>query len=65
MQEHESRQNYKKYIKGEERLKNAVVQHPAEDPKTSVYDYLKGQIKRSFWIMSYDKFKKKINNKKD
>jgi len=65
MSEHESRKNYKRYIKGKEPLKNAAVQHPAEDPKTSVYDYLKGQVKRNFWVMPYDKFKKKINNKKD
>jgi hypothetical protein len=64
MSEHESRKNYKNYIHGKERLKNAVIQHPAEDEKTSVYDFMQGQVKRNFWVIPYEKFVKKINKKK-
>ena len=65
MSEHESRRNYKKYIKGKEQLKNAVIQHPKEDSNTSIYDYVQGKVERNFWVIPYEKFKKGINKKKD
>jgi len=65
MSEHESRKNYKKYIQGKEPLKNAMVQHPDENADTSIYDYLKGKVKRDFWIIPYEKFTKQINKKKN
>jgi hypothetical protein len=65
MPENESRRNYKKYIKGQEPLENAVIQHPDENEKTSIYDYVKGKVRRNFWVIPYDRFKKQINKKKD
>jgi hypothetical protein len=65
MSEHESRKNYKKYIQGKEPLKNAMVQHPDEKADTSIYDYLKGKVKRDFWIIPYERFTKQINKKKN
>ena len=65
MSEHESRKNYKKYIQGKEPLKNAMVQHPDEKTDTSIYDYLKGKVKRDFWIIPYERFTKQINKKKN
>lgn len=57
-QEHESWQNIKAYRKGKEKLQNAVAQHPEEDSKTSVYDFVKRNIKRNLWVIPYEKFKK-------
>ena len=65
MSEHESRKNYKRYIQGKDQLKNAVIQHPDEDAKTSLYDYKKGNVKRNLWVIPYDRFKREINKKKD
>ena len=65
MSEHESRKNYKRYIQGKDQLTNAVIQHPDEDAKTSVYDYMKGNVKRNLWVIPYDRFKREINKKKD
>lgn len=65
MSEHESRKNYKKYIQGKDQLKNAVIQHPKEDPKSSIFDYVKGKVQRNFWVIPYDRFKREINKKKD
>lgn len=64
MSEHESRKNYKGYIQGKEKLKNAVIQHPAEGEGKSVYDFMQGQVQRNLWVIPYDKFVKKINKKK-
>ncbi len=54
----ESWQNLEDYRKGKEPLENAVVQHPDDDPKTSIYDFLKKSIKRKLWVIPYSKFKK-------
>ena len=50
--------NVENYRKGKEPLENAVLQHPDENPKTSIYDYVKKNIKRKLWVIPYDKFKK-------
>ena len=42
-----------------------MVQHPDENADTSIYDYLKGKVKRDFWIIPYEKFTKQINKKKN
>jgi hypothetical protein len=37
-----------------------MLQHPEEGSDgSSVYDFMKGEIKRSLWVIPYDKFKKK------
>jgi len=46
------------YRKGKAQLKNAVVQHPDDDPKTSIYDYVKSNIKRKLWVIPYERFQK-------
>lgn len=56
--QHSSWQNIEAYRKGRARLENAVAQHPEEDPKTSVYDFMKKNIKRRLWVTPYEKFKK-------
>lgn len=50
--------NLENYRKGKEPLRNAVMQHPDEDPKTSIFDYVKRNIVKNFKVISYDKFKK-------
>jgi hypothetical protein len=50
--------NLENYRKGKEQLRNAVMQHPDEDPKTSIFDYVKRNIVKNFKVISYDKFKK-------
>jgi hypothetical protein len=55
---HESWKNITNYRKGKERLENAVAQHPEEDAKTSIYDFVKRNIKRDFWVIPYERFKK-------
>lgn len=55
----ESWSNVEKYRKGKARLENAVMQHPEDDPKTSIYDFVKRNIKRKLWVIPYDKLKAK------
>lgn len=50
--------NVENYRKGKEPLQNAVLQHPDEDPKTSVYDFMKKNIRRKLWVIPYSQFKK-------
>lgn len=56
---HSSWKNLDDYRKGKSPLENAVMQHPEEgsDGK-SVYDFMKGEIKRKLWVIPYHKFKK-------
>jgi hypothetical protein len=54
----ESWKNLENYRKGKEQLKNAVLQHPEEDPKTSIYDFIKRETKRNLWVIPYSRFKK-------
>jgi hypothetical protein len=56
--EESSRENYKKYIKGKEELKFAVLQHPDEKKGKSIFDYVKSQISRRLWAKPYSSWKK-------
>lgn len=50
--------NYQDYTKGKAKLQNAVLQHPEEsEGANSVYNYMKGQVKRDMWVMGFDQFK--------
>lgn len=55
----ESWSNVEKYRKGKARLENAVLQHPEDDPKTSIFDYVKKNIKRKLWVIPYDQLKER------
>lgn len=48
--------NVDNWRKGKEPLKNAVMQHPEGN---EVYDYLKGQVERNFWVTSFDSWQKR------
>jgi hypothetical protein len=48
--------NVDNWRKGKEPLKNAVMQHPEGN---DVYDYLKGNIERNFWVTSFDSWQKR------
>ena len=54
----ESWKNVDDYRNGKDQLRNAVIQHPDEDPKTSVYDYLKSKVNRQLWVIPYSQFKR-------
>ncbi len=54
----ESWKNLENYKKGKAELQNAILQHPEEDPKTSMYDFMKRNIKRRLWVKPYEQFKK-------
>jgi hypothetical protein len=54
----ESWRNLENYRKGKEPLRNAVLQHPEEDPKTSIYDFIKRETRRKLWVIPYNQFKK-------
>ncbi len=64
--------NFYNYHKGKEKLKNAVLQHPDENPgDNSVYNYMKKETNRSGWILPFDQYRnmgmnkpKKIKRKK-
>jgi hypothetical protein len=58
MKKPESWKNVEKYRKGKEPLRNAVVQHPEDDPKTSIYDFVKKNIRRDLWVIPYDRLKR-------
>ena len=55
----ESWKNLENYRKGKEQLKNAIVQHPDDEPKTSIYDYVKKNINRKLWVIPFGKCKRK------
>lgn len=55
----ESWKNAENYRKGKEQLKNAVLQHPEESEKTSIYDFVKKNIDRKLWVIPYSQFKRK------
>ena len=48
--------NVDNWRKGKEPLKNAVMQHPEGN---DVYDYLKGNVERNFWVTSFDSWQKR------
>jgi hypothetical protein len=47
--------NVNDWRKGKEPLKNAVMQHPAGN---DVYDYLKKNIERNFWVIPFSTWEK-------
>lgn len=59
--EHSSRSNYNNYLKGKEKLQHAVIQHPDEDPATSIFDYMKSATEnnRQTWVVPYEKWQEK------
>ncbi len=52
-------ENVRKYREGKEQLKNAILQHPDEDPKTSIYDFVKRNTIRKLWVIPFNQFKRK------
>lgn len=58
----ESWKNLENYRKGKEPLRHSVMQHPEEDPATSIFDYVKKNINRKLWVIPYSKFKRKGGN---
>lgn len=48
--------NVQNWMRGKEPLKNAVMQHPAGN---DVYDYLKKNIERNFWVTPFKSWEKK------
>lgn len=56
-----SRTNYKKYTQGKEPLKNAVLQHPTGN---KIYDYLKKNVNRTFWIVPFNEWQKQQKYRK-
>ena len=48
--------NLENYKKGKEPLKNAVLQHPTGN---DVYDFLKKNIDRDFWVTPFSQWQKK------
>ncbi len=57
---HKDWKNLENYRKGKEKLENAVLQHP-EEGKTgnSVYDFMKGEVRRNMWTIPYEQLKKR------
>lgn len=53
----ESWKNLENYNKGKGKLENAILQHPEEDSKTSMYDFMKRNISRRLWVKPYKDFK--------
>ena len=56
--------NFRDYSKGKAKLKNAVLQHPEEGTKHSIYDFMQKNINRKFWISNYAKFTKDTKTNK-
>lgn len=53
--------NFRDYRRGKAKLQNAMLQHPDEDMETSVYNYMKKNVNKRFYIKPYSEFKKKKN----
>lgn len=51
----DSHKNVEKYRNGKEPLKNAVLQHPTGN---DVYDFLKKNVDRGFWVTPFNKWQK-------
>jgi len=62
--EHESRKNYKGYLKGKEKLKHAVLQHPEEGPK-SIFNFIKDNMNRRFWVIPWKTWHKEQGFNRD
>jgi hypothetical protein len=54
--------NVQDWRSGKEPLKNAVMQHPTG---SDVYDYLKKNVERNFWVTPFKEWEKKqkLHNK--
>jgi hypothetical protein len=49
--------NLDDYTKGKSKLKNAILQHPAEDGGDhSVYNYMKNAVQRNIWVSKFGDF---------
>jgi hypothetical protein len=48
--------NVDNWRKGKEPLKNAIMQHPEG---SDVYDYMKKNVERNFWVTSFDSWQKR------
>lgn len=51
----DTHKNVENYRKGKEPLKNAVMQHPTGN---DVYDFLKKNVDRSFWVTPFTQWQK-------
>lgn len=51
--------NLDDYRKGKAPLQNAVLQHPTGN---DVYDFLKKNVKRDFWVTPFSKWQKLQKN---
>lgn len=51
----DTHKNAEKYRKGQEPLKNAVLQHPTGN---DVYDFLKKNVDRDFWVTPFSRWQK-------
>ena len=57
---HQDWKNLDDYRKGKSKLENAVLQHPEEGENgKSVYDFMKGEVRRNMWVIPYEQFKKR------
>lgn len=57
--------NFYNYSKGKERLKNAILQHPDEDPgSNSVYNFIKSTKTKFKWVMPFNQYEKMGKSKK-
>lgn len=52
-----SRQNYRDYIHGKAKLKNAVMLQPDD----KINDYIRKHTKRRFWVKEYESWKRDLN----
>jgi hypothetical protein len=48
--------NFDNWKKGKEPLLNAMLQHPEGN---EVYDYIKKNVERNFWVTSFDSWQKR------
>jgi len=48
--------NFDNWKKGKEPLRNAMLQHPEGN---EVYDYIKKNVERNFWVTSFDSWQKR------
>lgn len=58
----DSHKNVKNWAQGKEPLKNAVLQHKDGNP---VYDFMKGEVQRNFWVVPFNAWAKKQKLRKN
>jgi len=57
--------NFYNYHKGKDRLKNAVLQHPDEDPgSNSVYNFMQSSKSKFKWVMPFKQYEDMGKSKK-